>query len=557
MVDSLISLIAGDAIADTRPLAAAPEGIVDWGWFRRRVRHHEERLATLPPGPVAIHQPEPCEFLACLWSTWRQGRVAVLSANGFRDLAHALAEPLAGDIRTGAFDPAALPADMPADTALVLFTSGSTGAPQPVPKSLAQLDAELAMLDELWGDSLANTLVVNMVSHHHMFGLPFGLLWPLARGALFHARPVHYPEPLAALVRTHRVTLMCSPVHLQHLPDSLDAAALRGRVARVFSAGAPLPEDTAARCLALFGRTVTEIYGSTETGAVAWREESAGDWHCLPGIDIDHPPASRQLRIHSPALPERRPLVVADCGEIHSPNTFSLAGRIDRIVKVGGKRVSLTAVENALAGHPWVREARVVLLAERKGRLGAVVSLNHDGNAALVDRGRNAVNGLLKAHIAGPVEPIALPRYWRYVARLPVNGQGKITGDALTDLFISERQGRFPLLLDSEVSGDSCRLTLHIPDNLFYFNGHFPGRPVLPGVVQVHWAIHYARERFTGLDEFAGLEAVKFQQIVQPGIVVTLELQWRPDCSKLHFSYQSPRTKHASGRVLFARGTPP
>lgn len=574
MADPLATLIAGDGIVPTRSVAVGPQGVVTWEQFHADVRHREGHIAALPPGAVAIHQPDPCEFLACLWATWRLGRIAVISASGFRDLAHRLASPMVDGACVTAFDAAALPTDMPSDTALVLFTSGSSGAPQPVPKSLAQLDAEIALIDALWGDSLTDTLVVNLVSHHHMFGLPFGLLWPLARGTVFHTRTIHYPEPLEDLARDHRLTLVCSPVHLQHLPDKLDPATLSGRIVRVFSAGVALEENAAVRCQSLFGKAVTEIYGSTETGATAWRTEPAGPWQCLPGITVDHPPEARQrqphqtellhsellhsefrqLRIHSPALPDG-PLVVADLGEIHSPTTFTLGGRTDRIAKVGGKRVSLTALEKALLDHPWVEDVRLVPLAERNGRLGAVVILDREGNAALVDRGRKTVSDRLKAHIAGPVEPIVLPRYWRYVAKMPMNSQGKVTTDTLVDLFVNERQSRFPVLLDSEelIAGSHCRLTLRIPDNLFYFNGHFPGNPVLPGVVQTHWVIHYARQRFTGLDEFAGLEALKFQHIIQPGAVVTLDLQWQPERSKLHFSYQSPHARHSSGRVLFTR----
>lgn len=562
MTSPLTTLLTDHGRSHAQPLAVAPEGVVSWGRFLLDVRRREEHLAALPPGPIAIHQPGPCEFLACLWATWRQDRIAVLSTSGFRDLAAGLASPMMDGTCFTVFDTAALPANMSPHTALVLFTSGSTGSPQPIPKSLAQLDSEIALIDSLWGEALRNTLVVNLVSHHHMFGLPFGLLWPLVRSVPFHTRTIHYPEPLEQLALDHRLTLVCSPVHLQHLPDKLDPTILYGRIAEVFSAGAALEENVARRCQALFGHAVTEIYGSTETGAVAWRQEPAGRWHCLPGITVDHPPEDqpsmhpsglRPLRIHSPILHPEASLVVADLGTRLTPTSFTLGGRTDRITKIGGKRVSLTALEQALLSHPWVREARLVPLTERKGRLGAVLVLNRNGNAALIDQGRKAVNDLLKAHIAGPVEPIALPRYWRYLSSMPLNSQGKNTTDALVDLFLDDRQSRFPELLGSQdlAIGSHCRLTLQIPHNLFYFNGHFPGNPVLPGVVQTHWAIHYARQRFGGLDEFVGLEAVKFQHIIQPGAVVTLELQWQAERSKLHFSYQSSRQRHSSGRVSF------
>jgi 3-hydroxymyristoyl/3-hydroxydecanoyl-(acyl carrier protein) dehydratase len=374
---------------------------------------------------------------------------------------------------------------------------------------------------------------------------------------MFYTRTVHYPETLEHLAQGHRLTLVCSPVHLERLPDPLHTTQLAGRIGRVFSAGAPLTAVAASHCQRYFGVPATEIYGSSETGAVAWREQlTTSLWQCLPGVVVDNSRGSRQLCIHSPALADDQGLEVSDLGEVHSPTTFSLGGRVDRIAKVGGKRVSLTALETALASHHWVRVARVVPLSARKNRLGAVIVLEKDGNEALIDRGRRVINSQLRDHIAGPLEPIALPRYWRYVAKLPVNSQGKTTLDALVDLFVEERQSRYPVMIDSEelAPASHYRLHLQIPANLYYFNGHFPGRPVLPGVVQTHWAIHFARELFPDLGEFAGLEAIKFQHIIQPDALVSLDLQWQSVRNKLLFSYQSTHACHSSGRVLFSNG---
>lgn len=576
MVEPLATLLADDKTRHHQPLATGPQGLLTWGQFFQKVAQRERDLTQLRSPAVAVMHPDPCEFLATLWATWRLGKTAVVSTSGFRDQQSALGEPCYDRACATEFNCDALPAHLPDDTALVLYTSGSSGAPQPAPKSLIQLDAEIAALDSLWGESLTGSLVVNLVSHHHMFGLPFGLLWPMARGTLLYTRTVYYPEPLEELVRRHCLTLVCSPVHLQHLPDKLDSAAMRGRVSRIFSAGSPLDVRVAHRCEALFGKPVTEIYGSTETGAIAWRQQPEDPWQCLPGVTVDHAPltdaqsnarssdlfsaqagAMRPLRVCSPTLPKGCAQMMADLAEIHAPTRFVLGRRVDRIAKVGGKRVSLTALENALLTHPWVEQARVLLLVERKGRLGAVVVLNSEGKSALIDQGRTALGALLKAHLAGPLEPVTLPRYWRYVARMPLNSQGKSSSDVLRDLFIEERQSRFPNLLACEqiTPDDHCRLTLHIPDNLYYFNGHFPGNPVLPGVVQTHWAIHYACQHLKLERTFAGLEAVKFQHIIQPGAIVTLDLQWMPEREKLHFSFTSPTVRHSSGRVTFLSGT--
>ncbi len=558
MLRPLSSLLTGDPALDgDRPLALGPDGPLGWGDFRRQVASWRQRLAAVNDGYIAIHQPDANDFLACLWAIWQLRKTAVVSTTGFRNTPHIV--PTGGD--RGAADngiasgvDGSIPAiHRQAGTALLLFTSGSSGAPQVVGKTLVQLDAELTMLETLWGESVADSLFANMVSHHHMYGLPFGLLWPLARGTPFFTRTIHYAEPLESLAREHRLTLVTSPVQLQNLPDNLDWPQLQRRTARIFSAGAALPATTAARCLALFVRPVTEIYGSTETGAVAWREQP-GDhsWHCLPGVVATSEIGTRQLRISSPTLGGEQWQTMADLAEVHCPNSFDLGARVDRIVKVGGKRISLTAIETALASHPWVAEARLVLLAERKERLGAVVALTAEGNAVLIDRGRLAINKCLLRHIDRCVERIGLPRYWRYVAKMPTNSQAKTTADDLAGLFIDERQSRFATVIElQELAPDHRQLTLHIPHNLYYFAGHFPGNPVLPGVVQTHWAIHHARELFAGVGDFVGLEAVKFQHIIGPGAVVTLDLQWHRERSKLRFSYRSSHAQHSSGRILF------
>lgn len=540
-------------------------GALSWRDFNRQVDGWQQQLQSVDDSHIAIYQPAAEIFLACLWATWRMGKIAVISTNGFRDTRSLLPDlherltqsPLPPGFALGIDPPRGQPdaADTNSDIpALLLFTSGSSGTPTLVAKPLRQLDAELSMLESLWGESVDGSVFIRTVSHHHMYGLPFGLLWPLIRGSAFYSETIPYAESLDELASHHRITLVTSPVQLDNLPTTLNWPLLQTMTARIFSAGAALSPATAATCLGYFARPVTEIYGSTETGAVAWRQQPADDlWHCLPSVQVANRGPNNQLAICSPAVSNDPDswLTIADTGEIHSPQLFSLQGRVDRIVKVGGKRVSLSAIENALQDHHLVAAAKVVLLPERKSRLGAVLVLTPAGNALLIDKGKNAVNAILLHFIQDRFERIVLPRYWRYLAKMPVNAQGKITSAALVDLFHPERQPRLPEVIAVDIIDDHQQLILRIPDNLLFFSGHFPGNPVIPGVVQLHWAIHYARQSFPELEIFLRLEAIKFQHIIQPGNIVTLRLQHRPGSGKLQFSFSSPQTQHSSGRILF------
>jgi len=108
-----------------------------------------------------------------------------------------------------------------------------------------------------------------------------------------------------------------------------------------------------------------------------------------------------------------------------------------------------------------------------------------------------------------------------------------------------------PIVNDQRVDAASAELQLTIPHDLVYFKGHFPGAPVVPGVVQIKWAVELA-ERYLGAGgKFAGMDALKFQQVMRPGISVTLTLRWASTDGKLHFAYQDGDARYGSGRVRF------
>ncbi len=526
--------------------------VVTWHQLCQRTGQWRQWLGGDPRQAVAVRQGRGDELLAVLLAAWSLGKTAVMTASG--RFPPSFVEDADGDMAVPSHLPEGVGDGYPA---LVMFTSGSTGAPKPVSKTLAQLDAELAMLESLWGEAVGDSLFVSTVSRHHMYGLPFGLLWPLARGNAFHRPELHFLEALPAAVAGGAAALITSPVQLANLPPHLPWGTLRTSVGLVFSAGAPLSRAVAEDSQDRFGVAATEIYGSTETGVIAWRQlpDIAG-WHCLPGVEISADGNNSQLSVRSPALGTEQGqwLTLSDTGEIRADGSFELRGRIDSIIKVAGKRISLTAVERALQAHPWVRAARAVQLPERKSRIGAAVVLTAEANTLLIDRGRGAVRDNLTRHMRDRVDALAIPRYWRFLSALPVTREGKVPRGLLADLFVMERQPRLPQVLAKESGADSLKVSIEcfVPHSLYYFGGHFSGNGILPGVVQIDWALHFASQSFGPPGRFLRLEAVKFQHVIQPGQVVTLALEWDPAKGKLTFRFRSPDGEHASGRVVFS-----
>ncbi|MFK0573819.1 hypothetical protein [Endozoicomonas sp.] len=93
-------------------------------------------------------------------------------------------------------------------------------------------------------------------------------------------------------------------------------------------------------------------------------------------------------------------------------------------------------------------------------------------------------------------------------------------------------------------------IRLYIPDELHWFRGHFPDRPVLPGVVQTHWAIGYGVRYLNLPDRIRKLEVIKFKNLIRPDMEITLQLDIKAN-GKLTFSYRHNSDEMSSGRVVY------
>ena len=300
-----------------------------------------------------------------------------------------------------------------AATQLVVYTSGTNGEPLAIAKKLAQLDAEVHALEARFGalcdtglapvnlapetfaagaarsdaaDTEPPTVVWATVTHQHIYGLLFRVLWPLAAGRPFAAERLVFNEEIAQRIHGPAV-LVASPAHLRRLPEAIDWSPVRAGLRAVFSSGGPLPPEAADATLALLGAAPVEVYGSSETGGVAWRQRARhGDtWQPLPGIEfrVD----GGELAVRSPHLPDLEWFRTADRATpaADGMDGFELHGRADRIVKIEEKRVSLTALEQRLATSDDVAEARVLMLADERPVVDAAgVVLPHAVRPAVV-----------------------------------------------------------------------------------------------------------------------------------------------------------------------------
>jgi 3-hydroxymyristoyl/3-hydroxydecanoyl-(acyl carrier protein) dehydratase len=374
------------------------------------------------------------------------------------------------------------------------------------------------------------------------------VLWPLCAGRSFVRKQLPFPEDLQRASREHEsFAWVASPALLKRMGDNLDWSSMSA-VRRVFSSGGALPADAAESLHHRLGQWPTEILGSSETGGIAWRQ---GDplWRAFDDVKLSQD-EDGALRIESPYLPVGHIEQTADAARFTEDGRFELLGRLDRIIKLEEKRISLSLLEQALATHEWVSEVRLGVVRENRASLGALVVLSASGVHALRNQGRRTLTNTLRQHLVPHCEALALPRRWRLLSQLPLNTQGKLPQAQVEALLIAPRIQE-PELIGQQQTDQGLQLELVVPLDLAHFTGHFPGTPILPGVVQIDWAITLGQRLMTLPPRFAGMEVLKFQQLVRPGDRISLTLRFDHERGKLHFAYRNGDAACSSGRILW------
>jgi 3-hydroxymyristoyl/3-hydroxydecanoyl-(acyl carrier protein) dehydratase len=229
---------------------------------------------------------------------------------------------------------------------------------------------------------------------------------------------------------------------------------------------------------------------------------------------------------------------------------FMLHGRLDRIVKIEEKRVSLTEMEQHLMAVPWVAEAFTLMLTKHRDIVGAVIVLTEDGVQSLKTHGRKALIKQLREALYQYFDAVVLPRKWLFLERMLLTAEGKIEQPVLKYLLALDSR-KFPYVLGVDKTTDGIELKLKVPEDLIYFPGHFAGYPILPGVVQLAWAEHFGKLFFTIDGPFLHMEVIKFVKVIQPGAELKLMLNWKASSGKLYFNFSSELGPHSSGRMVY------
>ncbi|OMG56093.1 beta-hydroxyacyl-ACP dehydratase [Azonexus hydrophilus] len=318
--------------------------------------------------------------------------------------------------------------DIDADRVVaILFTSGSTGLPQPHRKTWGKLvDNGLAEASRL-GVDRQPLHIVGTVPAQHSYGFESTFLLALHGGCPFWSGKPFYPQDIAAALAALPPPrlLVTTPFHLSAL---LAADIPLPEIALLLSATAPLSNELAAQAEARCQAPLLEIYGSTESGQLASRRTLDGaSWQLLAGVELAQ--EGEYTIAHGGHVEGRVPL--GDVIECRDDGRFVLIGRHADLINIAGKRTSLAWLNHQIAGIPGVVDAAFFLPDEDPA--GGITRLAAFVVAPTLNR-----QPLLQA-LRQRIDPVFLPRPLVFLDALPRNTTGKLPRQTLQALF-AERQ---------------------------------------------------------------------------------------------------------------------
>jgi len=315
---------------------------------------------------------------------------------------------------------------------LIIFTSGTTGEPKGVDKTLACLGCEINALQKQWGELLFNANIVSTVPPHHIYGLLFRVLWPMCAGLPISRRELLYPEQIIKNARANNV-LISSPALLKRLTGGEITQEYRA----VFSSGGPLSFEAAFSSFRYIKSVPIEVFGSTETGGIGFRQQKKQNarWQFFTELQVKLG-LDGCLAVKSPWIPSADFYQTSDQCDLFNDGQFMLKGRVDNIIKIEEKRVSLSEIEKSLMRLVWINKAKVIeIKTQKRHYLGAILKLSQQGEKKLQTAGKGNFWLLLRQKLRLRIEPVAIPRHYRTVVEFPINAQGKCLYRDLVRLF--------------------------------------------------------------------------------------------------------------------------
>lgn len=425
------------------------------------------------------------------------------------------------------------------------FTSGSTSAPKTILKLFGSLSDETLNSAKILPHQ-KHTRVLATCEPCHLYGMLWRILCPLALGLEIDCKTIKTPEELIARQSScESVVIETTPSFIEALAKYRDMFEFPKNCVGVTTSGGLLKKEFSESARAMWGCTPIEIFGSTESGGIAVRNQSKSqEWEVfekvVAGVD-----ERGCINAKSPYACDGF-FQLNDMVELlQDGRKFLLKGRIDRLAKVGETQIFLPDLENVYCRHLYVESIRVEML---DGVLRALVVPSLEGKYALIKGGKLNFVKELNSFASAEFERKLLPKKFRIVNRFPLNPQGKLLLSSVKNLLLNKIDEPLLLEFDKTEQGFNCKLSFLKTSS--YFKGHFPRIAILPGVVQLYFAEFFIKENFELRACAKTVKKLKFSSVIRPLDILSLKVRKTGDLS-FSFEYSKGSGICSSGSIEF------
>lgn len=405
----------------------------------------------------------------------------------------------------------------PKNVMINFYTSGSTGEPKPIGKTLHNTEVEAYCTIEEF-DIKEDTILVATTSLAHSFGLVFNFILPFVGNCKINQKKIEFPEQLD--VKDNYI-LISTPSFMEKLAKY--DFVFEKSPEKLFLAGAKLKPEI----LNYFKKytDVIDIYGSTETGNIAFKRDNE-NFQVFKAVQVTTNENS-QIVISSDFFPPDK-IVLSDIIEFTQAGKFVVKKRADRIVKILEKRISLDELETHLKRHEKVKDCYCMAYEERIA-------------CAVVTDDVTLEKTELRDYLGQYSE--ILPKRWRFLDEIPRTMNGKVDKAKIHKLFGMNLS--LPFVKSRNISENSAKIDLIFKKNCNFFKGHFDVMPILPGVVQIYFAKYFAEDIFNIKISEEEVKKVKFSNIIKADVIMTLKLTLKEN--SVEFAYVANDITYSSG----------
>ena len=312
--------------------------------------------------------------------------------------------------------------------AVIAYTSGSTGRSKANHKYWWQLEASAHQaLERFKLLSQPPATLIATVPPQHMYGLETSIFYPLLGDNILFSGNTFFPEDLRLSIESapSPCILITTPVHLK---SCMKSGLEWPKLDLIISATAALDKTIALQAEESFNCPVMEIFGSTETGAIASRR-TVNDtlWNLYDGIEILPHDKQYSAKIKGPQHNDW--MLLSDSVEIIDQQHFNLLGRHSDMVKIAGKRASLADLTIKLNSIQGVQDGILFQDPRQESETSRLIAL-----VVAPDLSSQHITQALYQN----VDPVFLPRPVIKVEQLPRNETGKIKKQDILNIYFQQ-----------------------------------------------------------------------------------------------------------------------